>query len=34
MGGDKKERDESDTKAEEAWTLALRLEKSAKKYEG
>ena len=31
MGGDKKERDESDTKAEEAWTLALRLEKSAKK---
>ena len=29
--GDKKDRDESDTKAEEAWTLALRLEKSAKK---
>ena len=29
--GDRKERDESDTKADEAWTLALRLEKSAKK---
>jgi hypothetical protein len=29
--GDRKDRDESDTRADEAWTLALRLEKSAKK---
>lgn len=29
--GDRNERDESDTKADEAWTLALRLEKCAKK---
>ena len=32
--GERKERDESDTNADEAWTLALKLEKSATKLSG